>query len=114
MGMCAEVIAIGPFTKRIVDLLDYQADLYARTAEGAMVTCRLFGISEGSSLSSEFAELLGISDAWDFNQHRIENVNIDFEGLKKFGEIYDHYADDVIALEVLANSGFELHFRPEG
>ena len=114
MGMCAEIIAIGPFSKEIIGFLDYRPDLYATTAEGSMISRRLFGISEGSSLSSEFAELLGVRDAWDFNQHKIENGKIDFVGLKRFCEIYDHYADDVNALEVLAKSGFEMHFRPEG
>jgi len=114
MGMCAEIIAIGPFSKTVAEFLDYRPDLYATTAEGSMISRRLFGISEGSSLSCEFAELLGIKDTWDFNQHKIENEKINFAGLKKFGEFYDHYADDVAALEVLAHSGFELHFRPEG
>ncbi|NVM74788.1 hypothetical protein FHW83_000548 [Duganella sp. SG902] len=114
MGMCAEIIAIGPFSTRVAEFLDYRSDLYAATAEGSMISRRLFGISEGSSLSREFAELLGIKDPWDFNQHKIENEKINFAGLKNFGEVYDHYADDVVALEVLADSGFELHFRPEG
>lgn len=114
MGMCAEIIAIGPFSRSIVEFLDYRTDLYAKTAVGSMISCRLFGISEGSTLSRTFAELLGIKDAWDFNQHKIENGKIDFVGLKKFVEVYDHYADDVLALEALVNSGFELHFRPEG
>lgn len=114
MGMCAEIIAIGPFSRAIAGILDYPSARYAATREGAIVSRRIFGISEGSTVSREFAACLGISDAWDFNQHRIDNAKIDFDGLKRFGETYDDYADEIDILEVLVKSGFELHFRPEG
>ncbi len=114
MGMCAEIIAIGPFSTEIVAFLDYRPEQYVRTAKGSIISRRLFGIAEGSSLSREFADILGINDAWDFNQHKIENDRIDFARLKEFGGMYDHYTDDIAALEVFVNAGFELHFRPEG
>jgi hypothetical protein len=114
MGMSAEIIAIGPFTNAVAELLDYRSELYAATLEGAIVSRRLFGIAEGSTVSREFAENFGINDPWDFNQHRIDSAKIDFVGLKKFSEIYDEYADEIRILEVLVKSGFELHFRPEG
>jgi hypothetical protein len=114
MGMCAQIIAIGPFSKAIAEFLDYRSELYAATNEGAIVSRRLFGIAEGSTVSREFAGFLGISDTWDFNQHRIDNAKIDFVGLKRFGETYDDYADEIGILEVLVKSGFDLHFRPEG
>ena len=114
MGMCAEIIAIGPFSKAIAEFLDYRPELYAATIEGAIVSRRLFGIAEGSMVSREFAVHFGINDAWDFNQHRINNAKIDFVGLKKFGEVYDYYANEISVLNILVKSGFELHFRPEG
>ena len=114
MGMCAEIIAIGPFTEAVANILDYRPELYAATTEGAIVSRRLFGITEGSTVSRMFAAYLGISDAWDFNQHRIDNSKIDFVGLEEFGRRYDSYADEVEVLESLVRSGFELHFRPQG
>lgn len=82
--------------------------------EGSIITEILFGIIEGSSLSREFAGLLGISDPWDFNQHRIKNENINIEGLKKFVQVYRDYEDDLYRLIKLKNKGFEFHFRPGG
>lgn len=114
MGMCAQIIAIGPFSRVVAEFLDYRSDLYSATMDGAIVSRRLFGISEGSTVSREFAGYLGISDVWDFNQHRIDNAKIDFIALRRFGETYVDYADEIEILEVLVRSGFELHFRPEG
>lgn len=58
MGMRAQIIAIGPFSRAIDKFLDYRSDLYAATKEGAIVSRRLFGISEGSTVSQEFAGYL--------------------------------------------------------
>jgi hypothetical protein len=114
MGMCAEIVAVGPFTRAVVELLDYQPEFYAATAEGAIISRRLFGITEGSIVSRMFAAHLGINDAWDFNQHKVNNAKINFVGLREFGRIYDSYADEIEVLEALVRAGFELHFRPEG
>jgi len=114
MGMCAELIAVGAYTKNIIDVLDYPIDRYKSLNNGSIITVRLFGIIEGSSLSRKFAELLGISDAWDFNQHKIINEKINIEGLRKFVETYEEYADDLDKLIKLKDNGFEFHFRPEG
>ncbi|MDR2920150.1 MAG: hypothetical protein LBV72_12395 [Tannerella sp.] len=114
MGMCAELIAVGPYTKNIIDVLEYPKEMYINLNNGSIITVRLFGISEGSSLSREFAELLGISDAWDFNQHKIINEKINIEKLRKFVEVYKEYAEDLNKLIKLKDSGFEFHFRPEG
>ena len=114
MGMCAEIIAIGPYSPLLDGFLEYRPDFYKATNAGTIISERLFGIAEGSTLSSEFAALFGISDPWDFNQHRIDNSRIDLPGLQSFSRIYDHYSRDVEALEVLIGAGFEFHFRPEG
>jgi hypothetical protein len=71
MGLCAEVLAIGPFSKSIVQHLEYPSEFYANTKEGSPIIEHLFGITEGSSLSSEFAGYLGVTDVWDFNQHKL-------------------------------------------
>lgn len=112
--MCAELIAVGPYTKNIIEVLEYPKEIYKNLNNGSIITVRLFGISEGSSLSRKFAELLGISDTWDFNQHKITNEKINIEELKKFVDVYKEYADDLNTLMKLKDNGFEFHFRPEG
>jgi hypothetical protein len=114
MGMCAEIIAIGPYSSGIAKFLNYPAELFANTRPGTVVSSRLFGIAEGSSLSREFAAFLGISDPWDFNQHKIDAARIDLAGLRLFGQVYEEYNGDVTALLALLMAGFEFHFRPEG
>lgn len=114
MGMSAEVIAIGPFSQEVAGFLGYPAERFANTKEGATVTCRLFGIAEGSTVSRQFAELLGISDPWDFNQHQIDRTMINVAALEAFGKMYSDYQFDVQALTVLLKAGFSAHFRPEG
>src|SRR5688572_8676409 len=88
MGMRAEIIAIGPFTKEVAEFLDYPAERYNATPEGAIISRRLFGIGEGSTASRLFAKHLGISNVWDFNQHKLDNRNIDFVGLREFVETH--------------------------
>lgn len=114
MSMCAEVIAVGPYARQFRDYLEYSDYKYEGLNEGAIITERLFGILEGSSMSRRFASLLGIDDPWDFNQHKIKNENIDLVGLREFVEIYDDYMPDFDKLVMLKDFGFEFHFRPEG
>lgn len=114
MGMCAQVLAVGPYSASIADWLEYGPDFYKNTKEGAVITCMLFGISEGSTLSRRFAALLGVSDAWDFNQHLIRNESIDFVKLREFTDEYPWYSQDAEKLEALDKAGFMFHFRPEG
>ena len=112
MGMCATLIAIGPFSKDLTGIIDYPEESCLEANEGVFFAYELFGISEGSSLSRESASCLGISDPWDFNQHKIINKNINMEALLKFSIRY--YAKDFLIFKKLHDSGFEFHFRPEG
>lgn len=114
MSMCAEIIAVGPYSRQFVDYLEYPLRVYDQLNEGAIITERLFGILEGSSMSRKLAGLLGIHDPWDFNQHKIKNENIDLVGLREFAELYDNYMPDFNKLVILKDFGFEFHFRPEG
>ena len=73
MGMYAEILAIGGFKQELVECFEYPEKHYAQTLEGAPMILHLFGIVEGSSLSWEFASFFGITNAWDFNQHKIDS-----------------------------------------
>lgn len=74
MGLYIEIIAIGPFSEVARKYLGYPDESYDGTEAGAIVNCTLFGIVEGTSLGKEFASCLGVTDVWDFNQHKIVNV----------------------------------------
>ena len=114
MGMCAEIVAIGPFRKRLIPHLEYPAGHYQSTAEGALISEVLFGIHEGTSLSREFATLLGVNDPWDFNQHHLSISKFNETALISFGKLYPDYCKSVHALLAFREEGFEFHFRPNG
>lgn len=114
MGMCAQIIAVGSFAKELIPFLEYPTGHYARTIDGATISRRLFGIVEGSRLSRELASLFGITDPWDFNQHKVAATKINLAGLHEFAKQYRDYAADVDAVEALMKAGFDFHFRPEG
>ncbi len=114
MSMCAEIIAIGPFSRGIAPYLEYSERHYENTHSGAVISCTLFGIREGNSLSADFAACLGTTDPWDFNQHHIDSRRIDFDALRAFSTRYEGYSDDVEALFALVRSGFQFHFVPNG
>lgn len=114
MVMYAEIIAIGPFSRDIVGFLEYPKPYYENTREGAIVNLTLFGIVEGTALSTQFAKIFGVMDPWDFNQHQINGHAIDFEALHDFVKTYKEYEKDAKKLEVLSKHGFEFHFAPNG
>ena len=114
MGMYAEIIAIGPFSKDILEYMEYSEVYYRDTKEGAIITRVLFGVSQGTTVGHEFANCFGITDGWDFNQHKISNSKVDLELLKAFVLRYDEYEDDYKIFKVLLDKGFEFHFAPNG
>jgi hypothetical protein len=82
MGTYAEIVAIGAFRRHLVRFHEYPENFYAKTLPGAFIVTRLFGIAEGSSSSVQFARFLGIEEARDFNQHKIDPARIDMAGLR--------------------------------
>ncbi|HEY1751062.1 MAG TPA: hypothetical protein VGG29_07350 [Caulobacteraceae bacterium] len=119
MSMCAEIIAVGRFRAELVPWLEYPEALYADTKVGAPVVKVIFGIAEGSTASIRFAQLVGIDDAWDFNQHKIDPTQIDFAALETFlkslsGWVEGDYLADLQTLERFAGAGFDLYFLPNG
>jgi len=117
MGMAADIIAVGRFSPAIVEYLDYPKDYYRGTRLGCPVVAQLFGITHGSSASREFARCLGITDPWNFNQHKIDPKAIDGEELRAFLATL-HEGDDLVreleGLLGMREEGFEFYFRPNG
>jgi len=120
MGMSAEIIAIGPFSADIADALSYPAHYYANTRPGAVVITSLFSWMPGSSSSCDFARYLGISDPWDFNQHKIEPSGVDLAGLRSFLETLGNsedsrdYGSEMLRFVRLRDRGFAFYFVPNG
>jgi hypothetical protein len=117
MGMCAEIVAWGPFSSDIAKYLDYPPDFYSSTAPGVMVLTTLFGIVEGSTASREFASCLGISDPWDFSQHKFDADRIDVVALAYLFQTLsegDAYLKELDRLLALRANGFQFMFRPNG
>lgn len=114
MGLCADLIGFGPYKESIIDHLEYDIDCYSGTKEDTIISVALFGIYEGTSLSREFALCLGITDTWDFNQHKLNPTIIDKDRVKEFGRKYADYAEDSESLLILMENKFEFYFRPNG
>ena len=112
MVMYAEIIAAGPFSRDLTEHLEYSEIHYKDTKEGAIITQTLFGVVEGTAAGVEFAACLGIADAWNFNQHKIDNEKIDMEALKEFVGRYADYEADFRKLAAFRARGFEFHFVP--
>jgi hypothetical protein len=113
MGMCARLIAIGPFSKDLTGIINYPDKNCLEAHEGVFFAHELYGIIEGSSTSREFASCFGINDPWDFHQHKINNKNININELQIFSTTRN-YSKDFFIFKKLFDNGFEFHFRPEG
>jgi len=117
MGMAADILAIGPFSKAIAGRLEYPEERYAKTCDGAPVILTLFGITHGTTASTTFAALLGIDDPWDFNQHKLVPSKADVGALRDFFltlQDGNEFLPDLEAFVVLRERGFDFYFRPNG
>lgn len=117
MSLCADLIGWGPYHPEIARYLGYDPVFYRSTAIGALVVIELFGIVEGTQASKQFAACFGISDVWDFNQHKIDPEKIDVDRLRLvlqgFAE-WEDYARHLEALLAFRAHGFQFVFRPNG
>jgi hypothetical protein len=117
MSLCADLVAWGPYNSDIARYLEYSPEAYRSTAPGALVVTDLFGIVEGTSASKQFAACFGISDVWDFNQHKIDAEKIDVDRLRSLLQGLsdpERYAKQLEALLALRACGFQFVFRPNG
>jgi hypothetical protein len=106
MGMDAEVLAIGKFSRNLAKYMDYPEKYYARTQDGVSVVSSLFS-AVSTARSCELAEAFGV-DPWDFNQHHLNPARADLAKLREFEE------EHVEKFEALRDAGFEFYYRPNG
>ena len=116
--MTAEIICIGPFDPELRQFYEHPTGNYGVGSEVVLVVTRLFLIGEGSAASRQFAEGLGISDPWDFSQHRLDIARIDFAALETILsglEAWEsQYRNDLEALRAFAARRHDLYFMPNG
>jgi len=117
MGMSAEILAIGPFSKDVADILSYPANQYAGTRPGVSVVTHLFMYIDVNSACYDFAKCLGISDAWDFNQHKIDPAKVDLDALRRLLDTFvggEDFVCDIDRFIRLRDNHFDFYFMPNG
>jgi hypothetical protein len=114
MGMDADLLAIGPFSSDIADILDYPPEYYEGVKPGTKVITTVF-LCETTDQSNGLAEALGI-DPWDFGAHEIPFSKVDAVALTEWAEETDPFEGlaDVMRMLRLAQKGFTFFFRPNG
>jgi hypothetical protein len=60
------------------------------------------------------AQLVGIADPWDFNQHAIDPTRINFAGIREAFSDAEDWMSHVGKLATLADHGFSFYFAPHG
>lgn len=106
MGLDAQVIAVGPFSRSIISCLEY-GDLYANVEPGTTVVTNVF-LAGTSEASHGLAKTFGVG-AMDLGRHHLDPASADTDLLR------DHFGDvDVSDFERLVAHGFQFYFLPNG
>ncbi|MEM6972352.1 MAG: hypothetical protein AAF577_06060 [Pseudomonadota bacterium] len=117
MGMYGEVLAVGPFSPALVEHYDFPSRYYVGLDERTTIVTFLFGILEGSSATRDLANGLGITDCWDFNQHRLNPSTVDmpalYDSVARLSE-GDSYRHDLKRLEAFLAQDYTCYFMPNG
>jgi len=111
MGMTAEILAIGQFSKDIVDILSYPPDSYKDTPEGDII-CTSVAWMPTSSTSSSLAESFGI-DPWKFEEHVFVPIYVDYKILEELEGCTDNENLRII-VKKLIEKNFLFIYRPNG
>jgi hypothetical protein len=107
MGLDAQVIGIGRFSKRLLPVLEYPENFYVNTAEGDEIVVNVF-IAPTSDSSYGLARAFGV-DAFDFGRHHLRSEAADFSLLAElFGD------EGVSRFTSLRDAGFDFYYLPNG
>jgi hypothetical protein len=107
MGCDAEIIAIGPFSKKLIPALGYPEEQYRAVAEGATVITGVFE-AFGSTESEKLAQCFGVG-RWDLGQHLLDPLRADLETLRR--DFDERGTEDFLALR---EAGFRFYYMPNG
>ncbi len=105
MGLDAQIIAIGPFSRKVVKALEYPEADYAQVKEGATVVSNVF-LAMTSEESHALAACFGVG-ALDFGRHELNPQAAD---QKKLTEVFDQ--ENVRDFLLLREYGFKFYFLP--
>jgi hypothetical protein len=111
MGMEAELLAIGKFSKDIVDILSYPYDFYEEVPEGSDI-CTCVACMPTKDTSIALAKSFGI-EPWEFEKHIFIPDKVDWELLQG---IDDCTANEDLCKTVrkLIEKNFLFIYRPNG
>jgi hypothetical protein len=107
MGCDAEIIAIGPFSTKLIPALGYPEEQYRGVAEGATVITCVFA-AFGSTESEKLARCFGVG-RWDLGRHVLDASHADLNTLQReFDEqSTQHFLE-------LREAGFRFYYMPNG
>jgi hypothetical protein len=81
MGMSAEVLMVGPFSRSLVPFLSGPSEAYRALRDGAVIVERLAPMSVGSSTGHALAAALRL-DAWNDDTLDFEPQHVDRPALR--------------------------------
>lgn len=113
MSMDAFVLAVGPFKRGFEHYMPYESENYDSVPDGCTVVTTFFQCST-TSQSRSLAALLGITDPWDFTQHKIDPSKVDLENIKVLFDYDEDICFDCEGFAALAEAGFIILYCPEG
>jgi len=105
MDLAAQIIALGPFSRKIAHALEYPEPDYAKVAEGTTIVSNVF-VALSPEESHELAACFGVG-AMDLSNHELNPRAADEKTLTEiFGE------ETVRGFLLLRESGFKFFFLP--
>ena len=108
MGCNAEIIAIGPFSKRLIPALGYGEEQYRGVADGMTVITCVFGDRSGSTESEKLAQCFGVG-RWELGRHVLDAARADLATLRR-----DFDEQSTEHFLTLREAGFQFYFMPNG
>jgi len=102
----AEVLARGLFRRELVSFLDYGADFYAATREGAKLLVTFVAVS-GEEQVRALAACFH-ADPWDFNTHALDPSRADLDALRALFPGEEELIEKLVGLR---EAGFQFFFR---
>ena len=113
MGMDADIICVGPFSRKVLDCLNYDKENYENVEEGTPVSATICGCNT-TDQSRELGRCVGVEDPYDFSTHHIteDKVNWTALSLMQFEVDYAEKCSQWRRLEILIQNGFTCIYQP--
>ncbi|MCK6545406.1 hypothetical protein L6R52_06015 [Myxococcota bacterium] len=104
----AEIIAVGPFAKHLIPILDYSMEeLWAKVPEGTPIVTT-YDSAVGDEDVRRLAATFGV-DPWDFNAHALDYARFDRGSVaESWGSEYVEYF--AAKAKALHDAGFRFYF----